>query len=1434
MASTMKRSPFARLERENERFDVRGKTGHPGNYDIKEIIFRYAGREGCFAYQIATGSKDIDNAYIEKGALYEPFTCWDWRDWLMYEGDERKRRLLWERQKGFKINGGEIKGGKSARYPSPTERWNQFRKRVNNENQWYVKRIAVAHWMEMKDIKWISEQLPALEALDLSDVQQGKGTSHLTDTKGRPRWSEILNTLRNSKPNLVDASAQPILGRLKWLGLSDCDDSKGEESPFSTILPECKQLETLSIRAPYEKRQNYDYRFDASMRNINREETHRKACSAILRISRNVPDTVTSIELRFYIDFLPHFLAQLEKFKSAIRRVGIDLGAWIQMYPLRKADCLEPITPSSPLHRDEMIKKNVYSAYCQAMDFSKTIDRAAVGSKPSAGALTTIKSGERSAAIHEKDLQDGALYRQNNIKFYQNDGGTYVYPQTSSTVDPGTPSCELGNHLAMGQAIKSQVVNSLPQLLMQLQLVARKSKIALYPLEPEPQNRSTSPVHPLALIQFEDEAECGAREDYLHDNRYQDLAGLYSWVNRTFKWRPVFDWDWFMVPEKMESTLDPAYNKIYIGKTDYMARIMQHFESLRAAGIPVHLLIGRRKIDTSSCYWGWPYDQQKWNEWLKNSFSANLQTIAGLVDTLSIFYDLRNPIDQARLEEIEAIKPHEWSTAPCPTVPCPWKGEGETICPFSKQRQPLRFQGTEDGKQKMANKRFLQQKKPQTVDYAQLANSYTSTPPVGESANDHESDDSDTEGSVPQESLHYLARRAAFTREAVGWQRFWAEYALKFKSLTTLRVRMPRCFDMVGSWRLANLLDQSKGWKLLFYTDERQHLHTEIDHFMNFGGFGAGVFEHAREAKVWPAGRFVRRSWVWPETQLCFRELEERHEVNIEASAEIYEKKRALEAYTEVSPEWGDSNLDIEGQEMIIQTEDSEKKELAEAVKQAVAAARHEQEVETALCSDIVALRQSVAQERLERKKLYHLGIRLFAQTCWFRGSSKLDFINGLHESLSNRAETKELVRYKAQIGWLRERAHEDIPIFGKPENDTFEGKDVLRNMDWVDAGSASPLDHTHFRKWAPAHWFEGLQVLGGVNGGVSPPKGASCLDTPTSESGTAKSAEKRKRTDSGKDDSPIAKKQRGDDVSATTDIEGRRSDTTVPEIAITTATTGNPTTTDLSRGKEVHKHTTTDMSAMKPAATKTPLSKTTPSKSMSPRATQVSTTEPASQSTSDPTALTPSKSTSSRTITEAVPEITTPQPKSTELTPKFTTEPRHGLSLHKAIPTPNPKPTITTEPTHITTIKPEKPPSPTSKPESEEKAAKQPNHGTTKKSPESNHVNQTSTEHNEEVQAPNNEEAYFHYTSNKKAKKRHSSASLNPDDDDNDEPPPVKKGRGTTTTTTTTTMKQKKKAERKRKTEPSKKIADPTSPVARRTRAAKAKRKKAGEEGKK
>ena len=142
--------------------------------------------------------------------------------------------------------------------------------------------------------------------------------------------------------------------------------------------------------------------------------------------------------------------------------------------------------------------------------------------------------------------------------------------------------------------------------------------------------------------------------------------------------------------------------------------------------------------------------------------------------------------------------------------------------------------------QKMANKLPLKNTSSNPRAMPLHRNGTAPTPP---------SSDSDTpeHPSAANPSLVQLARHAALAREAAGWQRFWATYALRLGALTLLRVRMPKAFDRVWSYRLARLLDQELGWRVVHFDEERRPhadgagvVHVERDGLCGARGFGGG------------------------------------------------------------------------------------------------------------------------------------------------------------------------------------------------------------------------------------------------------------------------------------------------------------------------------------------------------------------------------------------------------------------------------------------------------------------------------------------------------------------------------------------------------------------------------------------------------------------
>lgn len=747
---------------------------------------------------------------------------------------------------------------------------------------------------------------------------------------------KIFEQTTMSKPpnmNQLDRniSRSHLFRRLKWLGLPDWRSDNKCAKVLGNLLPRWTcSLKTVSIRGKY-------------MRDLDRNEVtsvHHHVCQLILGIEL-LPDSVTTLELRLSVSFLRLFLTELETRKPTIKRVGIDLGAWVQVFPLK--------VPSHKL-ADESIRARTrglaHNEPKQSVFFQETSN------------FETYKEDETSKEAR-LDYVAEHLYRKHQPDFYCDRSGV-EHPYTPVPVIPfakrGPPPAEgeapgkyifykdlmLGtggpcplDHARVAKELKDTRVNTLPKMLEKLHLarhvvgdvanedntsyridsegkrVARfhikRGGAHLFGLDGEKERRSFDPIHPLTLTQVESKSGVKGGRDY--STWSPDLLNaVYPWLEETFKWRPVFDWDWFMVPRDMVFTYDPSLVGIKDGinsslvpevtaddeQSDWQAHgkvvegpikkgkaleaalvaIKKQFAFLNEAGIPIHLLIGRRHPDVSSCYWGWPYTPRAWQDWKDEAFSTNLETIAQHVNILSIFYDLRNPLDFDRLSLIDAKRPQYGPEGQCPSRVCRLAPRETDKCPFVKKYPALKnYHPRPQTKaqrrpEKPVDRPGLQFPK---QGYGGLSMGDPTAPPTGEHAEDYaKDDDSETEDNK-QWPLH-LARRSAWAREAVGWQRFWNVYATSFSNLTALRIRMPHSLDRAGSWRLARLLNKSNGWKMSTYTDERQHMQTEEDLLRDFNDkvvrTPASVYMHKKESRIWPAGRFVRRSWVWDPLRL--------------------------------------------------------------------------------------------------------------------------------------------------------------------------------------------------------------------------------------------------------------------------------------------------------------------------------------------------------------------------------------------------------------------------------------------------------------------------------------------------------------------------------------------------------------------------------------
>ncbi|KAF2735944.1 hypothetical protein EJ04DRAFT_178378 [Polyplosphaeria fusca] len=769
-----------------QNFTLKGSPSPP--LHPKRKILENLTRESVAAYTIASGDADKeDSAYVQEALFCEPFTYWDWegltREAWDKSSDSNKQRLLWERERGL-----EVKGAWHVYTPGRL-RWEAFKASLgdNSLNRKYVRRIAISHWMSLDDLRWVAKELPSLEALDLGNIRDTEESwMNEEGETGRlgafPDWALIKSALGST-----------LLDRLTWLGVRDSDGPQSTSNALSMIAKGCTGLSKLSLRGQYAPDPAAAGEYD------------HHACRFITGIIDNLPDTVKEVELRLSIPFLKLFLWHLGQ-KTNVQRIGIDLGAWVQVYPLRSI----PVDESADRER-----------------FQSTFYRDRGGS---------------------------------NLALYPPESPPKHTTHPDCPLFPVRPEDELPADI-QGQNRSDILGQMLANVYEAGTAMWNPVKIASIPAEQ--QARSGGLVHPLALIQSAEEVARNVREmrPYIATTTIQKVSTVYTWFRHTFSWEPVFDWDWFMRPEKMGHTLDNAYAKRILSDGRCLQRIEAEFHSLRDAKIPVHIFIGRRDVRGSSLYWGWPHDREEWDQWLDRRFDACLTNIAGLVDRLSIFYDLRNPLSTARLREIDQVQLYQSPSATCPYSVCPWMDEGRH-CPYQHQRRPQqqRTRSFARRPQKMANKQTLNPRAHIQRSYQRLAAGFANAPPTGENADEHPSDNSDGE-SAP--NLHHYARRTAFTREALGWQRFWSEYSLEFTGLSVLRVRMPRCLDSIGSWRLARLLNTKLGWNMIINTDERQHIQTQEDLLPTIEGFN-DVYRHEPQEKIWPAGRFVRRTWIWP------------------------------------------------------------------------------------------------------------------------------------------------------------------------------------------------------------------------------------------------------------------------------------------------------------------------------------------------------------------------------------------------------------------------------------------------------------------------------------------------------------------------------------------------------------------------------------------
>ena len=972
---------------------------------VKVRVFELAGREASFEFRL-TSKANSRAWYAIRGQFQEPFNYWDWHgltreEWCL-RIDRRKKRLCLGRKRVSQDNI-EADGCYVGR-----ERWQRFRKSGNRVNLGYVRRIAVANWMTLDDINWIAENLPTLEELDLSDIREGPGAEPgqlaLGDcwyaiakifAKPRLRWPliypddieslaggtrpgkyslkvtpyeilgfqtklfSLLKALQDEHGNIshrVESEwtavsqeinstfafwgneatrrvykrmvAQTILQRVSWVGIR----SHLEPHAMEEVVSKFEALQTLSIRGPYDD--------DAAFADIPGDTD-----SLIRNIASNIPSTVKRVELRLSFPSIGKLMDALkDRLSGKVKEIGIDLGAWIQLYPPRTQ---HPARESvSGVNIADLKLQRRFTTFGQAQDdVLGSTSNVHAGGRNASDESSESEEWEDALARGTDDFSTEVYGKDSNNSDDENAENHPEPDPTKETPEPESGPLSLRSNLE--PARYQDIVNCLGQMLHRLykwNAKGKRSGIRLVPLSAEPQMRSKDPIHPLALIQVEKEvvawsSDYNATADF---DPERDMENVYQWLNTTFSWRPIFDWDWFMLPGRMRETLDPVYSLTYSDPL-FFDRIETHFRMLRKAGIPLHLLIGKRPQKESSLYWGAVSSASEWEQWYNSDFSANFERVAPLVDRLDIFYDVRNPLSQERLEDIDKLDP-------------------ENAPPRKRQR--------------MANKRSLSKVNATEHKRKLLPTFFGSLGPttLGEDADEHPSDDSDLDehhhfrGSLPpiisrDSPLHHLARRAAYLREAVGWQRFWALYGLNFTAVKQLRIRMPRSFDNIASFRLANVLSSDVGWTMLTYTDERQSMQSLEDllPYLDFDALLRGYRDvpilprkliewpenakemFAEEKKLWPGGRFVRRMWMW--------------------SPEEYEKMRRLGSVQAVSCRYGERRFTESERE---NTEAEEEKEFRRSVNVAAVVAEKEAKKHR-ICREI--LEEMEEYEAIKNKK---------------------------------------------------------------------------------------------------------------------------------------------------------------------------------------------------------------------------------------------------------------------------------------------------------------------------------------------------------------------------------------------------------------------------------------------------------------------------------
>lgn len=298
-----------------------------------------------------------------------------------------------------------------------------------------------------------------------------------------------------------------LLQRLKWLGVGDprfLDTSQRQR--LAKTVQRCSKLATLSVRGKY----------DCDTDSVPQISSHRAICQFIIHVVDSLPASVTSIELRLAIGWMPLLLDYISRNKPAINRVGVDIGAWVQMYPFRdksRANLCEGRVISKAVEAAKTVIRRLQDGHdmngLDIPEFNIKLDHITAARNSENQSYFRDKSGRVITSIHKEERRE----RHDH-------------------------NCDLTRIQA--HVNKSTTATTLSKMLKKMYHAFKiNPNIEAFALEPEVQAQSDHPLNPLALVQAESNLL------YWHGNEFggQLTAEEFSWLGSKLEWKPIIDWD---------------------------------------------------------------------------------------------------------------------------------------------------------------------------------------------------------------------------------------------------------------------------------------------------------------------------------------------------------------------------------------------------------------------------------------------------------------------------------------------------------------------------------------------------------------------------------------------------------------------------------------------------------------------------------------------------------------------------------------------------------------------------------------------------------------------------------------------------------------------------------------------------------------------------